>query len=87
MAERRVCKSDPDFERLFALANDLAIVTNPQRWYNLTGDYMDMAEPERLAVVAEIKNMMAEALAEKPLSETAFAAAIEGLDLTGLGGE
>lgn len=42
---------------------------------------MDMAEPERLAVVAKIKNMMAEALSERPFSETAFAAAIEEMEM------
>ena len=55
--ERRVKKSDPDFEKLFNLANDLAIAMNPQRWFNLAGpEKRDFAEPERLTVVAEIRN-------------------------------
>lgn len=61
--ERRVKKSDPDFEKLFNLANDLVIAMNPQRWFNLAGpEKRDFAEPERLAVVAEIRNQLEEAM-------------------------
>lgn len=84
MAERRVYRSDPDFQRLFDLASDLAMAKNPQRWFDLCGDHMDEAEPERLATVAKIEAQLEEALAERSFSETVFFDAIEGLDLTGL---
>lgn len=69
--ERRVRKSDPDFEKFFELANDLAIAMNQQRWFNLADpEKRDFAEPERLAVVAEIKNQLEEAMKDPKFPDT-----------------
>ena len=79
---RRVKKSEPDFDKLFNLANELAMAMNPQRWFNLTNREeliegglegetrpvggMDVSEEERLEVVCEIRRLLEIALAEAP---------------------
>ena len=81
MAERRVLRSDPDFQKLFDLANDLAIAKNPQRWFGLADEQMDVPETERLAIVSAIETQLEEALEEKGESFSAFVEFIESLDL------
>lgn len=46
-------KSDPGFNQVFLLANDLAIAMNPQRWFHLAHDAITR-QPERLVVVSNI---------------------------------
>lgn len=66
----RLTKSHPYFEKVFTLANDLAIAKNPQRWTNLSQPgRMDVAEPERLAIIEKIKEELARALAESETPE------------------
>lgn len=74
MAERRVTRSHPDWKKLDELANAIAVATNPQaHWmgqetplYDGASEtvraYMDLAEPERQALIQILKDKMEEEL-------------------------
>src|SRR3989338_6726453 len=81
--ERRVRESDPDFEELFRLANDLAIAKNPQRWFNLSAVREGPSGEGRevMDVVEEIEKQLEEAMVERGESFRAFVDFIEGLDI------
>lgn len=79
-----VKKSDPDFQRLFDLANDLAIAKNPGRWFNMAApdraDYM--TEVERLKRVDEIYADLCVALAEASVPQVFRDYIYEHIDLS-----
>ena len=53
MSEVRLCASHSDYEKFAFMQRLLIIATNPQLFFDVK---VDVAEPERLAIVEKIKN-------------------------------
>ncbi len=74
MPRRRITSTHPDYEKLNGLFNDLNIATNPQMFFageeyfdEITGQIVDrpnwdIREPERLAIIEKIKDLIEEEL-------------------------
>ncbi len=64
----RIKKSDPGFETVFDLSNRLAMLLNPDRWFNLVGSD-EIPDVEYNAAVSDVENKLSEALEEHRVIE------------------